>query len=355
MNNRPRFGFVAFVLVGIASPSVDAQSPGIEHQAVGCVAAEKFPRIDARFVPNDRIAAARIVFQSDKTDQWWSVAMKPEGPAYFGVLPKPKSSLKAFRYYVEVTDKALGTSRTPDYVASVVGSRGECSGKLMATSLSSAAVVLQGPAGVATLPLGFASSGVIAGSSSATAAGGSAAAAGGGGISTGLIVGGVVVAAAGVAVAVVHKGDGGSGGSSYTGAVTGQRTVTSTLVGPPATTCLFTSTLVGTATVRLNQTSGTVTGDFSTTTTKSFIGATGGATCQGEGPSGSPNGQCKITGSAAAFGCSDQLNTGGTEVRTIVFSGGLSGGVVSGTVTFAVTGGGTNPYSGSATIPVTLR
>ena len=334
---------------------VHAQAPGIEHQPVACVAAEKFPRIDARFVPNDGIAAARIVFQSDKTDQWWSVAMKPEGPAYFGVLPKPKKSLKAFRYYVEVTDKALGTSRTPDYMTSVVGSRGECSGKLMASSLGSAAVILQGPAGVATLPLGFASSGVVAaGSASGTAAAGTAGAAGGGGISTGLVVAGVGVAAAGAAVAVVSKG-GGGGGTNYTGPVDGQRTVTSTQAGPPASTCLFTSALVGTATVRLNQTSGNVTGDFSTTTTKRFIGATGGATCQGEGPSGSPNGECKITGSASAFGCTDQLDTGGNNVRTIVFSGGLSGGVVSGTVTFAVTGGGTNPYSGSVTIPVTLR
>ena len=344
MNTCSRVGFSCLVGLGIAPASAHAQAVSIEHKPVGCVAAEKFPRFEAAFIPRDGIATARIVFQSDQTAQWWSVAMTKEGPSYLGVLPKPKKSLKAFRYYVEVTNQALATSRTPDYTSSVVGSRSECGGKLMASGLVSAAVVLQGPAGaVASLPAGFASTGVVAGTSSAaTTAAGSAAAAGGGGLSTGLIVAGVGVAAAGVAVAVVAKGD---GGTSYSGPVDGQRTVTSA-------TCLFTSALVGTATVRLDQTSGNVTGDFSTTTTKRFIGATGGATCQGEGPSGSPNGECKITGSASAFGCTDQLDTGGNNVRTIVFSGGLSGGVVSGTVTFAVNGVG---YSGSTTIPVTLR
>ena len=76
----------------------------------------------------------------------------------------------------------------------------------MAGALASASVILQGPAGVAALPVGFASSGVVAGSaagsgSSAGAAG--AATAGGGGLSTGAVVGivaGVGAAAAGVAV-----------------------------------------------------------------------------------------------------------------------------------------------------------
>ena len=177
--------------------------------------ADKFPKLDARFAPADGVAAAKVVFRPEKSEQWWSVAMKLEGDTYVGVLPKPKSSLKTFQYYIEVTGKSLGTARTPEYGAAVVPSKGGCQGKLMSGALSSAAIVLQGPGGVAAIPAGFASAGVVAGTSTAGAAGGAgAAAAGGGGIGTGVILAGVGLAAAGVAVAVVPKGEDSSDGNN---------------------------------------------------------------------------------------------------------------------------------------------
>jgi hypothetical protein len=159
------------------------------------------------------VAAARVVFQG-QSPEWYSVAMKSEGATFVGVLPKPKKSLKSFRYYIEVTDKALSTNRTADYTASVVESSGACKGRLLAGTLASAAVVLQGPAGAVALPVGFASAGVVAAGSSAGAAGAAGAAVGGsGGLSTGALVGllGGVGAAAAVA-AVVAKGGGVGGG-----------------------------------------------------------------------------------------------------------------------------------------------
>ncbi len=211
MKKVARFAFASLVL--LASPAL-AQTLNIEHRPVGCVAAGKFPRFEAGFAPAGSIAAARVVFQGQTTD-WYSVAMKPEGALFAGVLPQPKKDLKSFRYYIEVTDKAMGASRTPEYTAAVVDSAGACQGRLMATALGSASVVLQGPAGVAALPAGFASSGVVAGSAagSTAAAGASVAGASGGLGATALVIGGVVVAG-GAAAAVATKGGGESSSTS---------------------------------------------------------------------------------------------------------------------------------------------
>ena len=201
---------VPFGTVVLASASAGGQTLSIDHQPVGCATAEKFARLEARFSPAEAVATARVVFQGQTTD-WYSVAMKPEGAAFAGVLPKPKKGLKSFRYYIEVTGKSLETSRTPEHTAAVVDSASACKGRIMAGALGSASVILQGPAGVAALPAGFASTGVVAGSAagsgSAAGAAGASAAGGGGGIgTTALVLGGVAVAGGAVAVGVSKGG-----------------------------------------------------------------------------------------------------------------------------------------------------
>ena len=151
------FGGIGLLALSGASPGASALS--IEHQPVTCAVAERFPRMEARLVPGG-VARARVVFQGQNTE-WYSVDMKPDGARFFGVLPKPMKSLKRFRYYIEVTDKTMGTNRTADYDTDVVDSTGGCKGRVMAASLGSASILLQGPAGVFALPAGFASSGVV--------------------------------------------------------------------------------------------------------------------------------------------------------------------------------------------------
>jgi hypothetical protein len=227
--------FALASLVLLASPTL-AQTLNIEHRAVACATAGKFPRFEASFSPADSIATARVFFQGQTAD-WYSVSMKAEGNGFAGVLPKPKTDLKSFKYYIEVTDKAMATSRTAEYLTMVIGSSGGCAGKATAGALGSASVVVQGPAGAAPVPAGCAPTGVIAGSSAgasgasgATGAGpgaagaaagvaaGAAAAGTGGGVgATALVVGGV--AAAGVAVGVAKKG-GDDGGSNSSGSGT---------------------------------------------------------------------------------------------------------------------------------------
>ena len=359
--------------------TTSAQPPTIQHDPASCAVAERFPRIEATFAPVDRVAIARVVFQGD-TNDWYSVLMKREGSRFAGTLPKPKSSLKSFRYYLEVTDRDVGTNRTPEQETSIVRSASECRGRLTATALGSASVVLEGPAGAAALPAGFASNGVVAagsaaGSSTSSASGVGAtgagatgavatgavaagAAAGGGIGATALIVGGVAVA--GGAVAVASKGgdsspsgNSGSGsspppsGTSYTGNFAGQRTVVFTYVGGNTSVgCqTVTSALSGTIVITLQGSSGT----SSIRGTKGVVSSTGtncldmGNVISWDVPVGTSTG-------SLTFGSQNSS-------ETIDFSGTLSGSVITGTLTFtqSLTVPGVLTQSGALSVPVTLR
>lgn len=210
-------------LAVVVTPPSPLQPAGltIDHQPVACATAERFPRMEARFRPTENVGRARVVFQGQNKAEWYSVDMKPEGLAFIGVLPQPKSSLRAFRYYIEVVDKALGASRTEEYEALVVEGPKACAGRAMAGALGSASVLLQGPAGAA-LPAGFASTGVTLAGSAAGASTGAvtAGASGGGGLSGGALIGvvaGAGAAAVGVAVAAGKGGDTASTSTSTTG------------------------------------------------------------------------------------------------------------------------------------------
>lgn len=234
------------ILLACSGPPVQAAS--IDHKPVTCVVAEQFPRFQARIDPADDIARAVVHFRTDPGRPWYAVAMKPDdNGAFSAVLPKPKKSLKAFQYYIDATDRAFATSRTPEQTTQVAGDRLECQGKMMAgTAGAVASILLEVPAGAAAIPAGFSSAGVVAaaGSTATAAGGGAAASSGGGGLGTGAIVGGVAaVAAAGAVVAVKARGESGNpveiegqvfarnGSNPVVGAV-----VTTSLDGSTATT-----------------------------------------------------------------------------------------------------------------------
>jgi hypothetical protein len=182
----------------------------IEHKEVGCVAAGKFPRFEARFDPGEAVAQARVHFRPAGWPHWYSVPMKREGAAFFGVLPKPEKRLQKLEYYISATDAGFQESRTPERTPMVVSGPGGCQqNKVLAIALKKAAqVIVNAPEGIANAPLvpvGFSTDGVIAGAAAST---GTGAAATGGGISTAvLLVGGVAVAGGAAAVAA-GAGDG---------------------------------------------------------------------------------------------------------------------------------------------------
>ena len=362
---------VVFGVFSSASLAV-AQTLVIDHEALGCAVAQKFPRLEARFTPADAVATARVVFQGENPQEWYWVVMKPDGAAFSGVLPSPKKSLKAFRYYIEVTGRTLGTNRTADYTTMVVESASECKRGVVAATVGSATVLIEGPVGAAVLPAGFASAGVVAGSAAGAA---TAAAGGGGGLSGGAVAGivaGAGAAVAGVAVAAGKGGDASSGGSSsassgtvYAGPLNGQMTLTETATGTGGVTsvCSSVRSIGGTITVTLQQASGTVSGQAMASAMEAVISRT--PTCNGDGPGGvgAIAFSCAVTGSSASLGCMEQRTSssapGFSETVAFAFSGALSGGVISGTVTYGRSGSGTPQgtasFTSSTTFPVTLR
>jgi hypothetical protein len=347
-----------FVAVVVLFASVASAEPlTIEHSTVGCVVAEKYPRFAARFTPPEAVAKARVLFQPKDAAHWYAVAMRPEGAAFHGILPKPKKSLEAFRYYIEVTDKAASTSRTPDQTATVVGTAAECQGKMVAGALGSASVALEVPAGAPAVPAGFASGGVAVAAGAAAAAAG--ASAGGGFPTTAVLIGAAGAAAAGGAVVVAKGGE--PSKTTYSGAFNGEYTQGSlcTSGGGGGGTCTRVFASSGTASVTLEEESNGSVKDVSglrLTGTFTEIRFTGGCVAVGNMPF---ERFCKLSGSASALTCRSQ-NEGGPITNVFEFSGALSGGAITGNVTLSESGrlqspGGLCTIEGSGGFPVSLR
>ncbi len=209
------------LLVGALAlaPVALAQGPRVEHAGVGCLLADRFPRIEAHLEPAAAVSRARVYFRATGTQAWYFVEMKAAGDLFQGTLPKPKRETKGVDYYVEALDTAFREGRTQEFRPVVVGNAAACRRLTMAATMASAQVVLGAAAGAPAVPAGFANAGVVAASGSATGAA-SAASAAGGGLSTGALVGvigGAAAVAGGVAVAAGGGGDGdrgpGDGGS----------------------------------------------------------------------------------------------------------------------------------------------
>ena len=187
---RPRI-LLCLLASAVAS---SAQAVTIAHEGAGCVIADRFPRFEARLDPADEVARARVVFRAAGTPHWYSVDMSAGAAGFTGVLPKPRRATARIEYYVEASDRAFATTRTPERTVDVVGSAGECRpDALVAPFTTSARLVVTASPGAPAVPAGFLGAGI--------------AGAGGVGAGTLALIGGGAAAAAGVAVAA-----GGSGG-----------------------------------------------------------------------------------------------------------------------------------------------
>ena len=358
----------------VAAPAA-AEGPAIEHQPLACVVAGRFPKLEARFAPADAIARARVQFQAEGTRHWYGVAMKPAGPAFSAVLPQPKKSLKAYRYYLEVTDTALATSRTPEYSTTVAGNASACADKKVAGGLGSAAVTLEVPAGAPSVPGGFSATGLTAvgavgaagvagvagGAGTAVAATGVTAAAAGGGIPAAVLIGGGLAVAGAGAVVATRAAEGG-GATTYEGPFNGQSSIVIAYTDG-VYICTRTDAIAGTVTIVLEQADGSVSGTVDTDGTNSLISSD----CQGGSPSVPLSMGARLTGTVGRLTArteTSQTSTGEavvTSTALIEFSGALTGGTITGTLTFGYSqrgvqatgrtlGGGT-----TVTMPVTLR
>ncbi len=186
-------GFLAMALVGVPVSSASGP-PSIEHAPVACIVAERFPRLDACFAATE-VARARIMFRPGGGEHWYFVDMVPAEGCHRGILPKPKRELRRIDYYVEVTDRAFATGRTPEYDPVVIAPEDSCRDRPAALFLDSEQrVLVRGEPGAPPIPQGFDAAGVSVASLDASPASKRRSPAL-------LIVGGVGAAVAGVAVA----------------------------------------------------------------------------------------------------------------------------------------------------------
>ena len=232
-----------------AAPPPAPVSLDVEHQRVGCVVAEQFPRIEACLVPEESVGRASVHFRAQADEPWYAVELTRDGPCHSAYLPKPMSSTREIQYYVDVVDRALNTRQHPAeapagaYRARVVTKEGECgalgrmargvarAGRPIVVHIArdAAGVVLDASAAQAleakALLAGFRPESVTIASTGAGPAEGSAAGAGGGaafagiGLGTLAIAGGAVIAG-GVLLAASGGDDGGSNGGGGGGSDT---------------------------------------------------------------------------------------------------------------------------------------
>ena len=225
-----------------AAPAPAAPAPAstgamlaIDHKDVGCIVGDRYPRLDACFLPAGELGNAKVNFRAGDKGPWYAVDLMPEGACHIAYLPKPLETTSEIQYYVAAVDKSFNQRQRPEtapdapYHARVVRKQGDCDRlKAVAASVTKVAkpiVVaaartgMGAPAVLGAVLVGFSQEGVIlasaavagaAGAGGAAAAGAGAGAGGGGGIGTGTlaVAGGVV--AAGALVAVVAGGGGGS-------------------------------------------------------------------------------------------------------------------------------------------------
>jgi len=177
-----------------AAPSGEAGGPSIDHKPIGCIVVGKYPKLDAGFDPADP-ARARVYFKAGGTVHWYYVEMKSEQGRYYGILPKPKKSIKTIDYYVSGLSQTSLEGRTQDYSPEVVQKDSECKGKPVPAYVPQANVIVGGG-----VPEGFEIAGVVGAAAAGTAATAGVAAS----HTAAILIGGGVLAAGATTAIVVH-------------------------------------------------------------------------------------------------------------------------------------------------------
>lgn len=141
------------------APAVEPP-PAIDHVPVACVAADSFPRVQARVTPGN--ATAKVFFRTDASVGWFAVRLHSDDERFAALLPRPKSA-RSFRYYIEATGEDTRTTRTPEYVTSVVDQPRACAGQASDSMATARAIVVEPPATAKAhlVPPGFSTRGTV--------------------------------------------------------------------------------------------------------------------------------------------------------------------------------------------------
>jgi hypothetical protein len=167
----------------------------VEHEPLGCVRIDTYPRVVARGVPAGDVAAAELQFRTG-TGGFYRTPMARTGESWTALLPRPTNARDTVEYRVALTSTSLGEPVTSPTVSAPVtptcatASESSIAGPIVVT-------VPEGSPVVPPVPLGLSPIGVVAAEG----------APGGGSRKPIVLAGAGVVAAAAVAGAVGATGE----------------------------------------------------------------------------------------------------------------------------------------------------
>jgi hypothetical protein len=92
----------------------------IEHDPLACVTTAVAPLVEAKVVPGPDVARSYVFWRAAGTPYFYYTIMEGSVPEQKGTLPRPLPETKTIDYYVQATDKASLSKKTPDYAPPVV-------------------------------------------------------------------------------------------------------------------------------------------------------------------------------------------------------------------------------------------
>jgi hypothetical protein len=146
------------------APPPSASGPRIVHEAVGCMAADENPEIDAVIEPAPGVTQPRVYFHSARDERFLYVEMIPEVGRFVACLPAPRPGSGPVTYYVSASADGV-ESRIADIQADVIDQSSSCpAGRRMAVVCPCAGpVAAYLPNGALATPVGFAAGAQAAG------------------------------------------------------------------------------------------------------------------------------------------------------------------------------------------------
>jgi len=126
---------LALVVSGLAASGAQAEADElqIQHRSVPCALLDRYPQIEANIEPTADVDAARVVFHSENTTDWYWVPMRREGNAWVATLPRPKGEGARFAYYISARSRG-SQERFPDAAALIVDVSATCAEGSLPTS-----------------------------------------------------------------------------------------------------------------------------------------------------------------------------------------------------------------------------
>ena len=137
----------------------------IRHDAVGCVAVDRYSQIVAGATLAESVARAELQFRIRPDADWYGVPMTADGATWSALLPRPVAPLTQFEYRIVMTATDLRIAETVAFQVRVAEAEATCTDGPPSSVAVTAPIVVRVPAGAPVMPPvppGFSPAGVVA-------------------------------------------------------------------------------------------------------------------------------------------------------------------------------------------------